>query len=150
MWVGQTKENGRGVYMLNGTSPVKVSDEHIEYFLNAAYMDPAIAYTIQISGHILYILTIPAWANTIPPQSAHTFVYDLTEKVWYQWTSADANGVEDYFSPMNHAPFVGLFTFLAWDNTITLLDRVSHLDETNDIYMRVVTPKIDGGNNKYK
>jgi hypothetical protein len=88
LWVGQGLTEGRGVYLMNGMSPVKVSSRHIEKYLNTDDMVGVSAYCMKNAGHTLYVLTLPT--------SNITFVFDIDEKEWYQWTSVSlTTTVED-------------------------------------------------------
>lgn len=82
VWVGMSKLHGKSVYMLDGLSPIKVSTPYIEKFLNADQADDIVAYSYKIEGHTFYIMTLHS--------SDLTFVYDLDQKIWYNWTTSAA------------------------------------------------------------
>ena len=79
MWIAQTKERGRSVYLMVGIQQKQVSTPDIERILNADDLVTVYAYGLKISGHALYILTLGT--------SNLTLVYDLTSDRWYNWTS---------------------------------------------------------------
>ena len=79
LWVGTSLSEGRSVYLMDGLSPVKVSNRYIDKYLNGDAMTNVRSYCLKISGHSLYVLTLK--------DSNVTFVFDLDEKAWYQWSS---------------------------------------------------------------
>lgn len=91
VWVGQGLTEGRSVYMLDGTSPVKISNIYIDRILNTSTLVGTHAYCMKISGHTLYILSITS--------SDITLVYDIEEKTWYRWTS-NVGGIEKAYQYM--------------------------------------------------
>lgn len=148
IWVGQAVTEGRAVYLLNGMSPQKISDRYIDKYLNADPMIDVRSYTFKYAGHTLYVLTLLA--------SNLTFVYDLDEKMWYQWTS-QAGGTEGYFKLTNFTSNVeyqqdgAVLTFQ--DHLTGQLFQMSenhYNDAGNAIYFRAVSPVIDNGSVKRK
>jgi hypothetical protein len=145
IWVGTSVTEGRSVYVLEGLSPVKVSNRYIDKYLNKDAMVNVRAYCFKISGHTLYVLTLT--------DSNLTFVFDLDEKKWYQWTSQVAT-VEGYFSPtaydgnLEYAPAV----YLQDDDTgkIFTMSNDYYNDNGNSIYLRAVSPLTDSGTTKRK
>lgn len=83
-WVSQTKQNGRGVHMLNGLEPVEISTPSIRRILNGVDLTSVSAYGLRVGGGILYVLTIK--------NSDITLVFDTQSKMWQQWTSLTLNG----------------------------------------------------------
>jgi hypothetical protein len=79
MWISQSRQQGRGVYVMEGLQQQKVSTPDIERILNEDSLATVHAYGLKIGGHSLYILTLVA--------SDITLVYDLTNQVWAQWSS---------------------------------------------------------------
>ena len=151
-WVGKSKANGPAVYLLEGTSPLKVSTNNIDRFLQASCLEEVTAYTYKVNGHLLYILTLHDLNVTI--------VYDVSEQVWYQWTqwtraSSDQlendNYLESYFRPCYYAQVWGQPFALDHDNgNLYKLDPFTYTDNNFPIYFRVVTDIIDSGTTKRK
>lgn len=79
LWLGQSRQRGRGVYMMSGLHVGKVSTEDVDRVLNADALTTVHAYGLRLDGHSLYVLTLVA--------SDITLVYDATSKHWGQWTS---------------------------------------------------------------
>lgn len=158
-WVGRSKANGPAVYIMDGTSPVRVSTHSIEKYLQESTLADLNAYVIKVNGHLLYILTI----NDLNV----TMVFDAVEHMWYQWTmwsvgQADtgANGTsqpnvgilcENYFRPTFYCSVNGN-TFVLDDDLGTLykLDLFTYTDNGAPIYVRSVTDLVDNGNTKRK
>jgi hypothetical protein len=162
IWVGQTLTEGRSVYLMDGLSPIKISNRYIEKYLNSASMGNMIllgqtvssvaSYCMKISGHSLYVLTLS--------DLNITFVYDLDEKEWYQWTSQSGDtgtpnsGTEGYFSPtfFNGNIEYQAAIILQDDDTglFYKMDPSFTNDNGNLIYMRAVSTNTDSGTTKRK
>ncbi len=79
MWISQSRQQGRGVYLQEGLQQQRVSTPDIDRILNADSLLTVRAYGLKIDGHSLYVLTLVA--------SDITLVYDLNSQTWGQWTS---------------------------------------------------------------
>ncbi len=142
VWAGQSREFGRGVYILTGLAPQKISTESIDYYLNADAMINVRAWAVQVAGRSLYVLTLK--------DSGFTFVYDLHEKEWYQWTSDNGAGVESFFSGEFFSALSGVNFIQNTDGTLSKLSQATYQDLGRNINYRVVTHKFDNNNNKNK
>ena len=78
MWVGQSTNKGKAVYMFNGLVPVPVSTLYIDKYLDADSCTSVGAVSYKYNGHTLYILTLRT--------SGVTLVYDIELKMWYRWS----------------------------------------------------------------
>jgi hypothetical protein len=78
-----TRGNGT-IEMMEGYTWVRISTHAVEQTLIGQYTSDAIAYTYQIEGHEMYVVTFPT-INL-------TWVYDLSTKSWHKWL-AFSNGV---------------------------------------------------------
>ena len=78
-----TRGNGT-IEMMQGYTWVRISTHAVEQSLIDKHTADAIAYTYQIEGHEMYVVTFPS-VNL-------TWVYDLSTKSWHKWL-AFANGV---------------------------------------------------------
>lgn len=142
IWVGKSRQFGKGVYLLEGTSPVKVSTRYIEKYLNSNPLDSIRSCSFKIAGHTLYVLTIHS-ANV-------TLVYDIDEKIWYEWTTWDGSQ-EVYFRPSFYATYNNVPYLLDDDNgNIYILDTNTYQDNGQNIYVRVITDIMDSGTTKSK
>lgn len=142
MWVGQSRETGRGVYILTGKAPQKMSTKAIDEFLNADALTNVRAWSIATAGHVFYVLTLK--------DSGYTFIYDLHEKIWLQWTSDNGAGVESYFTPEFFASLAGVSYVQLPGGVVSKLSTSTYQDLGVNINYRVVTPKLDNNDNKNK
>lgn len=78
-WMSQSRQKGRGVYLMIGTQPQKVSTPDIDRILNADTLGTVHAYCMRLDGHPMYLLTLV--------DSDVTLVYDMELKIWTQWSS---------------------------------------------------------------
>ena len=72
------------IEMMQGYTWVRISTHAVEQTLIDQYTGDAIAYSYQIEGHEMYVVTFPT-INL-------TWVYDLSTKSWHKWL-AFADGV---------------------------------------------------------
>ena len=152
LWIGTSKSHGRSVYLLEGTSPVKVSTPNIDRHLEADSLGKVASYCYKMGGHTLYILTLH--------NSGKTLVFDINEKMWYQWTqysiaSSDqpnpGTWQETYFRPTYYAE-VNKIAYGLDDDTAALyyFDTNTYQDNLQSIYCRVITDLSDNGTTKRK
>jgi len=152
IWVGVSKATGLGVYLIDGVTPVKVSTSYIDRILGNSNFQDINAYTFKFNGHMLYVLTMHDLNKTI--------VYDVNEKMWYQWTMwavGDATSgipgiyAEQYFRPNYFAGDGETFYFLDDDQGILyIMSDLVYNDAGAPIYYRSVTDLIDNGTTKRK
>ena len=152
LWIGISTIYGRSVFLMDGVTPVRVSTSNIERHLEADDLSKVNAFCHKYNGHLLYILTLN---NT-----RKTLVYDLTEKMWYQWTQyAMATGddpnpgtyYESYFRPLFYAE-VRSKAYCLEDDTSNLywIDTGTYADNAQHIYCRTVTDIADNGSTHRK
>ena len=67
--------------VVNGYSLVRISTHAVEQSLVGVDVSDAVAYTYQIEGHEMYVVTFPS-INL-------TWVYDLATQQWHKWLSWD-------------------------------------------------------------
>lgn len=78
-WISQLRQGNRSVYRLDGTQQAEIATPDICRILNNDSLSSVYAYGLDLKGHPLYLLTLPA--------SNLTLVYDLQSSYWTQWTS---------------------------------------------------------------
>lgn len=86
LWLGADDRGYAQVYMINGTSPQRVSNPSIEFLLNqfsGSQLNLAWAYGYQEQGHTFYVLNIPT-DNTFSAFALNSLVYDLTTGLWHE------------------------------------------------------------------
>ena len=80
IWVGQTgKVRERGVYVIDGYQPRKVSTPFIDRIIDSSDFDCVWSGVISIQGHRLYYLTLCCIVTTV--------VYDIDMDAWYLWNT---------------------------------------------------------------
>lgn len=151
-WIGVSKANGRAVFMLEGTNPIKVSSTYIDRYLNTSTLSKVRAYAFKYNGHMFYVLSLFDLNVTL--------VYDVTEKVWYRWSmfsegtaTIGVDGVlgEQLFRPAYYASANGTFFVLDSDNSMLYaLKQSQYTDDGAPIYYRAVTDIQDSGTTKRK
>jgi len=141
IWMGNVVEGGRGIYMLNGLAPNRVSTKAVETFLNASDLSGTYSWLYKIAGHTLYGLVLT--------DQNVTLVYDITENEWHVWTTSKdyIGGGEDYFecSFVTQFPFnSGAFYVLdAVNGLVFTLSPTNYVDPFGPIRMRIVTDRMD-------
>lgn len=99
-WIGLSQQGGVGVYMLDGFSPVKISTDDVEAFLNSVgAVSGASLRASYIAGRRYLFLALGQVSSTVP-----AFVYDLEGKQWMQWHSGN---VTNAFQVVVYDPFEG-------------------------------------------
>jgi hypothetical protein len=141
IWMGNVVEGGRGIYMLNGLSPNRVSTKAVETFLNASNLTGTYSWLYKVAGHTLYGLVLT--------DQNVTLVYDITENEWHVWTTSKdyIGGGEAYFecSFVTQFPFnSGSFYVLdAVNGLVFTLSPTNYVDPFGPIRMRIVTDRMD-------
>ena len=167
IWVGQSLTSGRSVYLLEGTSPRKISNRHIDKYLNNTVLfgssNPMSvrSYVMKLSGHTLYVLTLEDFQDLSGNNpNGLTLVYDLDEQEWYVWNSRIYNSGTgtttsgNYFQPTSftgnteYSP--GLYLQDDHAGIIYKMDPTYYDDAGQPIDVKVVTPIVDGGTTKRK
>lgn len=134
-WVGQSNTAGKGVYLLNGIAPIKVSNQFIDKYLDTDTCANCSGFGIKFNGHSWYVLTLP--------DSNLTLVYDIDEKIWSFWSSV-IDGQEIYFVG-DFATSLGGHTYMQ-DRIYGELYKLDHnyfTDKDGVINFRLVSPLID-------
>ena len=72
--------NNRGqaqIMQMKGYTPTRISTHAVENSLTGQYIDDAIAWTYQLEGHEIYVVTFPT-INL-------TWCYDIASGMWHKW-----------------------------------------------------------------
>ena len=137
VYVGKSKTHGKSVYILDGFSPAVISDQYIEKYLNADTNTKIQSFAFRIAGHTFYVMSLPNLDKT--------FVYDVDQKVWYEWSSY-YSGAEHYFKVWTATEFVtGTYGIDPTSGAFYQIDTATYADNGQNIYWRVVTNNIDAG-----
>ena len=152
-WIGRSKTVGTAVYIMDGVSPVKVSNPYIERILGNSTLADVKAYAFKFNGHMFYVMTLHDLNMTM--------VYDINEKQWYQWSlwclgSTDLGQdptvySENYFRPSYYTGYNGVYYMLDDDNAkLYTLSDTQYSDSGAPIFCRSVTDILDSGTTKRK
>ncbi len=82
MFVSQDTRGHGIIGAIQGYQFIRVSTHPVEQSLVSQVINDAFAFTYQIEGHEMYVVTFPT-ANL-------TWVYDLSTKMWHKWSSLNA------------------------------------------------------------
>jgi hypothetical protein len=158
LFVGESRTVGRGIYLLDGTQPNRISTPFIDRICDYSTLTGCRSYLVKIQGHQLYVLTLKDIETTL--------VYDVDEKIWTTWSS--------WAQKTTYDPFWGTYTlgdygeysyseaFLTHDNAnniytlrysgqaVSVMSRNYYTDNTAPIYYRTVTDIVDSGTTKRK
>jgi hypothetical protein len=141
IWMSNVVEGGRGIMMLDGLNPSKVSTKPIENFLNASNLSGTYSWVYKIAGHTFYGLVLT--------DQNVTLVYDIDEKEWHVWTTSKdfIGGGENYFEcsfvtqfPFNTGPF---YVLDAVNGLVFTLSPNNYVDPFGPIKMRIVSSRED-------
>jgi len=79
VFIGVSQLAGKSVWRLDGTNAKEISTEYIEKFLDLEDSTSGVTgFSLRILGHMLYVINLPT--------SNRTFVYDLEENMWSEWS----------------------------------------------------------------
>ena len=84
-FIGQSDTGAGVVYRCAGFNFDRISTHAVETDIQSGVMTDAIGFSLQVGGHVWYVLTFPTQDKT--------WVYDDTTKQWHKWPSCDANFV---------------------------------------------------------
>ncbi len=86
VFMGQSRLGyGRSIYMLNGTTPQKISTPDVEKVLNVDSLSTVYSWVAQVGAHTLYGCTLV--------DSEVTLVYDMATQLWSFFTYLETTGV---------------------------------------------------------
>ena len=73
------------IMMMNGYIPQRISTHAVENTLTDQYIDDAIAWTYQLEGHEVYVVSFPTLDLT--------WAYDVASEMWHKWLWVDNNNI---------------------------------------------------------
>ena len=122
-------KNNRGqaeIVQMNGYFPQRISTHAVENTLVNKYINDAVAYTYQLEGHEVYVITFPTLDLT--------WAYDSTTQLWHKWLWVDTNNVYHRHRSSCSAFFQGYVLVGDWENgLIYQLDPNNYTDNGNNI-----------------
>jgi len=114
-------KNNRGqaeIVMMNGYFPQRISTHAVENTLVDQYINDAVAYTYQLEGHEVYVISFPTLDLT--------WAYDFTTQMWHKWLWVDSNNIYHRHRSNCSAFFQGVVLVGDWENGL-----IYQLDPTN-------------------
>ena len=116
--------NNRGqaqIMQMNGYIPQRISTHAVENTLVNQPVDDAIAWTYQLEGHEVYVVTFPSIGT-----NGLTWAYDATTQMWHKWLYTAANNVYERHRGNCCAVFQGMVLVGDYEN-----GKIYELDKTN-------------------
>jgi hypothetical protein len=144
IYMAQTFQAGRSIVMLNGFSPVKISNPYVDRLLDADDLATVYSYSVKINGHDFYILSLKT--------TNYTLVYDLVEKEWHTMESAGPAGVNtDRFACNNYATD-GKSSFLQNETLgkVYTFSPTTYQDDGDPIVVHMMGDLVDFQSTQYK
>jgi len=122
--------NNRGqaqVMQMNGYVPTRISNHAVENSITNQYIDDAIAWTYQLEGHEVYVVSFPTLNLT--------WAYDSTTQMWHKWLYTNNDGTYSRHRGNCCAVFQGMVLVGDYSNgSIYELDKLNYTD--NGQYVR--------------
>ena len=114
------------IVMMNGYFPTRISTHAVENTLVNEYVADAVAYTYQLEGHEIYVISFPTLDLT--------WAYDITTGLWHKWLWVDSNNVYHRHRTQCSALFQGIVLAGDWENgQIYQLDLNNYTDNGGTI-----------------
>jgi hypothetical protein len=121
--------NTRGqaeIVMMNGYFPTRISTHAVENTLVNQYIGDAVAYTYQLEGHEVYVISFPTLDLT--------WAYDISTQLWHKWLWVDSNNVYHRHRSNCSAFFNNTVLVGDWENgQIYKLDPQNYTDNGGTI-----------------
>jgi hypothetical protein len=125
-YVSQNIRGQNQIVLMNGYIPQRVSTHAVEQTLLDQYTNDAIAYTYQLEGHEVYVVTFP----TIDI----TWAYDLTTNLWHKWLWTDSDNNYHRHRSNCAAVFQGIIVVGDWENgNLYQLNQAEYTDAGSEI-----------------
>lgn len=143
MFVGQTEAGGRFVAGIEDMKLRPVSTEAIDRILAAETGDieTMTGYLCRIAGHLLYVINLQTQNRTL--------VYDLTEKIWHEWSSS-ATYIGKFLGQYQCENQGKCLLQYGTKAVVYEFDINTYQDDASPIYMMAQTAKFDADNDNRK
>jgi hypothetical protein len=119
MFVSRDTRGQAIIGAVNGYTLVRTSTHAVEQSLVGVDVSDAIAYTYQIEGHEMYVVTFPSIDLT--------WVYDLATQQWHKWLSWDKD--TGYYRHRSNC-----YAFFAGKNLVGDFENGKIYSLNNDVY----------------
>jgi hypothetical protein len=122
-------QNNRGqgeIMMMNGYIPQRISNHAVENTLVNQTINDAIAWTYQLEGHEIYVISFPS-INL-------TWAYDIATGMWHKWLYTNNRGQYERHRGNCCASFQGMVLVGDYANgTIYQLDKSNYTDSGQNV-----------------
>jgi len=144
IYVGQSDSGGRAIWQITAFTPKKISDEYIEKIIDAETNPNGVyGFGVRTLGHLFYLLNLPTLNRT--------FLYDVDEKLWHEWSSNSAGSHSIFAYNCMTDTQSGKGHLLHKSNgTIYIIDPTVYTDAGTTILCEIVTNKFDFNTYKRK
>ena len=114
------------IMMMNGYMPTRISTHAVENTLVDQYIADARAWTYQLEGHEVYVVSFPTLDLT--------WAFDIATNMWHKWLWVDSNNVFHRHRGNCHASFQGINLVGDWENgSVYQLNPNEYTDSGNEI-----------------
>ena len=125
-YVSQNIRGQGQIMLMNGYMPSRISTHAVEQTLQNQKINDAIAWTYQLEGHEVYVVTFPSLDLT--------WAYDITTQMWHKWLYVDDNNVFHRHRGNCAAVFQNLVMVGDWQNgNLYALDPQNYTDNGHTI-----------------
>jgi len=125
-YVSQNIRGLNQIVLMNGYTPERISTHAVEQTLVDQYTADAVAYTYQLEGHEVYVVSFP----TIDI----TWAFDFTTAMWHKWLWVDTNNQYHRHRSNCAAVFQGVVVVGDWQNgNLYQLDPNNYTDNGGEI-----------------
>lgn len=124
--------NNRGqgqIMQMNGYVPQRISTHAVENSLVNQTIDDAIAWTYQLEGHEVYVVTFPSIGS-----NGLTWCYDTATQMWHKWLYWESNQTYGRHRGNCCCVFQGMVLVGDYQNgKLYALDKTNYTDDGNPI-----------------
>lgn len=114
------------IMMMNGYIPQRISTHAVENTLVNQYVQDAVAFTYQLEGHEVYVISFPTLDIT--------WAYDITTSMWHKWLWCDNTNTYHRCRANCSAVFQNIVLVGDWQNgQIYELDPNNYTDNGQNI-----------------
>ena len=121
--------NNRGqaqIMQVKGYVPTRISNHAVENSITNQYVDDAIAWTYQLEGHEVYVVSFPTLQLT--------WAYDLASGMWHKWLYTNNDGTYSRHRGNCCAVFQGMVLVGDYANgNIYELDKNNYTDNGQNV-----------------
>ena len=121
--------NNRGqaqIMQMQGYIPQRISTHAVENTLVNKYVEDAVAWTYQLEGHEVYVVTFPTLNLT--------WAYDATTQMWHKWLYTGTDSAYERHRGNCCATFQGLVIVGDYENgKLYELDKTNYTDDGQNV-----------------